>query len=898
MLVIFVLGGVASQNNIDAVEDAWYSFQESRSEKASAFNSIAREIGYGGMIHHFKNYILRQEPRLVKAVLGNIHSARSAVVAYERLEIDVEEQAAVHAIRETLMSYEDALSRAGHLIERGRKVQLIDQDIRINDKPALDALALLRNYAKPRSRYGNADFATKTSLLNALRRAMGYGGMIHDFKNYIIREEEPLYSKVQSHLKSVRGLVSQYRKQALDSKEVEALRTLLNVVENYAKGLATAKAMNGSGSTPVEVDSAVRVYDGPALAAFEVLSKAISANENAHAHLVQQRFQQLRNLVQIQFAAELALSILIISSLSWLLWKQVISPIRRLTQSMNNLATGDLNIALPAQTRQNEVGDMSRALSVFRDAAIQQEKDRKILEVARQEAEAANRAKSEFLSSMSHELRTPLNAVLGFGQLLEDPDNPLNEGQKESMTHILNGGAHLLKLINEILDLAKIESGKVSLSIEVVSVRSIVDSCMVMANALGEKYGISVHGTLDRFSPLTVLADMTRSKQVLLNLLSNAVKYNREGGTVSLDVEAMGDGMIRFSVTDTGLGVPERDQDALFAPFSRLANGGSEIEGTGIGLTITKQLVEQMNGRIGVESKVGKGSTFWFELPIADEPTAEAQGDESMPLALAMATTTEQLPRTHDVLYIEDNPANVELMQMTLKRAPNLELSAVGSAELGLERVREKKPDLVLMDIDLPGMSGIEACARLKEDETTADIPVIAVCANAMPHNLAAAKDVGFVTYIAKPYQVAELLEAISKALDNGVSAVAKPVQAPDEETLVDMLEATAIDRIRNSMAVLPARYKDNLNNMLQSLPHLQTEMLGALEKGDMPALEMAAHNYRSRSATLGAMNLSVLAMHVENMARSNEIGGLPAVFSDMDKEYRRTKPAMEQLIA
>lgn len=526
------------------------------------------------------------------------------------------------------------------------------------------------------------------------------------------------------------------------------------------------------------------------------------------------------------------------------------------------------------------------------------------LKETKNQAEAANAAKSQFLSSMSHELRTPLNAVLGFSQLMDDPENPLSDEQKESLKHITDGGTHLLSLINEILDLAKIESGKTSLSIEPVSCDSIVDPCMVMAQSLGDKYEISVENKIENIRDLpSVICDMTRTKQVLLNLLSNAVKYNRENGQVHLDAEAMGNGMIRFSVADTGSGISKIHLAELFKPFNRLANEKSTIEGTGIGLTITKELVEQMNGQIGVESEEGKGSTFWVELPVAaEEATTTTSTETIIPTALAMATATAQLDRKHQAHYIEDNPANVDLMRMAFKRAPNLELVVSSSAEQGLEAINQTRPDVVLMDIDLPGMSGIEACEHLKSDPSTSAIPVIAVSANAMPHDLEAAENKGFETYIQKPFKVPELLEAISRALENvgdtRPTPSAQKGNGKDADGLIAMLDPTAVSRVQKAKAGLPDRYQEILRNFLGSLPLLQKEMLEALETGDVAALELAAHNYRSHAATLGAMELSVLAMGIERMASAGEVGATKTVFNEIEHEYRRLKPAMEQLVS
>ncbi len=327
------------------------------------------------------------------------------------------------------------------------------------------------------------------------------------------------------------------------------------------------------------------------------------------------------------------------------------------------------------------------------------------LESAKSAAEKANLAKSDFLSSMSHELRSPLNAILGFAQLMESDSPPPTASQKESIAQILQAGWHLLKLINEILDLAVIESGKVSLSPEPVSLAEVMSECQAMMEPQAQQRGIRM--TFPQFDdPVFVSADRTRLKQILINLLSNAIKYNKEQGTVVVDCTASAPERIRISVKDTGAGLPPEKLAQLFQPFNRLGQEAGGVEGTGIGLVVTKRLVELMDGVIGVESTVGVGSVFWFELVSADGAATCSRSAEAAALVRDRKCRTGAPLRT--LLYVEDNPANMKLVEQLIARRPDMRLLTAVNGTLGIELARATQPEVILMDINLPGISGIE----------------------------------------------------------------------------------------------------------------------------------------------------------------------------------------------
>jgi signal transduction histidine kinase/CheY-like chemotaxis protein len=376
-------------------------------------------------------------------------------------------------------------------------------------------------------------------------------------------------------------------------------------------------------------------------------------------------------------------------------------------------------------------------------------------------AEKASLAKSDFLSGMSHELRTPLSAILGFAQLMESGSPPPTVSQKRSIDQILQAGWYLLELINEILDLALIESGKLSLSLEPSSLPEVMRECKAMIEPQAQKRGISV--SFPRFEfPIYVKADRTRVKQVLINLLSNAIKYNKTGGSVVVDCNTSAPGRIRIGVTDTGAGLTPEQMTQLFQPFNRLGQEANVEEGTGIGLVVCKRLLELMGGVIGVESTVGKGSVFWFELNATAEPHLAAVAARPAP---ATGSEADADPQASTLLYVEDNPANLMLVEDLIARRPDIRLLTARDGDRGIEIARAARPDVILMDINLPGISGIGALRILAEDPATAHIPVVALSANAIPRDIERGLEAGFFRYLTKPLKVAEFMDTLDVAL-------------------------------------------------------------------------------------------------------------------------------------
>jgi len=408
-------------------------------------------------------------------------------------------------------------------------------------------------------------------------------------------------------------------------------------------------------------------------------------------------------------------------------------------------------------TKTAEHGTVSTIADVTDD--VQHAED---LRSARETAEAASAAKSEFLSSMSHELRTPLNAILGFAQLLErDRKRPLDDRQQERLAHVLRGGEHLLRLIDDVLDLSRIEARRITVSLEPVDARQVLDEVIATLEPMAGRAGIVIGRPVPGETP-RVLADRTRLAQILMNFGSNAIKYGKEGGHVGFALSEPNFETLRITVVDDGIGIPDAKQSKVFEPFQRAGQETGPIEGTGIGLTITKRLAEMMRGRVGFSSRVHEGSEFWVEIPIyarvAGDNTPAERGASSSLLASGAAR--------HKVIYVEDNPSNIAFMQELVEDLPSVELLTAATAELGLELIRAHTPDVVIMDINLPGMNGIEAMETLRKFPETRDIPVIGLSAAALLQDTKRANAAGFYRYLTKPVKVDELTRVLEELLE------------------------------------------------------------------------------------------------------------------------------------
>jgi PAS domain S-box-containing protein len=486
---------------------------------------------------------------------------------------------------------------------------------------------------------------------------------------------------------------------------------------------------------------------------------------------------------------------------------------------------------------------------------------------AKEEAELANAAKGEFLSRMSHELRTPLHAILGFGELLDRGD-PTPE-QHEQLEQIMKAGRHLLELINEVLDLSRIDDGALRLSLEPVDVGELVTETLEMLEPVAATSSVNLAAPRFDRPGVHVLADRQRLKQALLNLLSNAVKYNREGGEVRVAGTSGAAPLARIEVADTGLGIAAGDLARAFSAFERLGAETTDVEGTGLGLALTKRLIEAMGGTIGVESEVGRGTTFWLDLP-------EVAAPEVLPTAYERAKEPAAGARRTDartVLYIEDNPSNIKLVETILRERPEVTLLVAQQGRLGMDLAREHGPALVLLDLNLPDVSGEEILRRLRADERTSEIPIVMVSADATVGQVARLRSGGADGYLTKPFEIEQFLAVI-----DGLPVVSEavPASAASADPAVGErrppLDPSSVDKLLHLHPDGTA-VKELVEIYLADAPvRLEALERGALA-GDAAGVRDAAHAWRGAASMTGAHRLVALLSDIEVLAR---VGTMP----------------------
>ncbi|MDH5656017.1 MAG: ATP-binding protein [Spirochaetia bacterium] len=876
--IFIALASYYSFHKLNEIIDSWENYEELSSQKISGINTIQREIGYGGMIHEFKNYILRGEEDRFDAGNIKIGGAITAIYYYKSLDLSPEEYENADTLLASVQKYRNALITARNLKSAGWPPEKIDNMIQIDDSKAIHALLSLETSSRT-----NPDINSKPRTLADIRKALGFNGMIHNFKNYILRRDKKYRSLAMINILEIKLLLKKYNSFHINEEEKKALGSIRETVEKYESNLNIAEKMHREKISVIAVDRAVKVDDKPALNGIDILMREISKDLSAEFSLMDSLLLKIANLSFVMFLALGITMSLLILGVYLFFHKIIIDPIETITDKMQIIASGHLDENIDFTEYNNEIGKMARSIEIFREIskdsfkekiyianilnsaseaiitinkkgeietfnragenifgwsqreifgknvsclmpepyrgehdqylqnylntkipkiigirreAMGQRKDGTTFPIdlavsemtvdqeikfigiirntenlknfenellqAKEAAESANRAKTEFLSSMSHELRTPLHAVIGFSQLMlmdyEDDSWMQKKSESElSLNDIINAGNHLLDLINDILDLSKIESGETRLSIEPYSLTELINNVRQIANVTAANYKISFAvQTPDDSDHLFVLCDRTRFSQIMLNLISNAVKYNTENGRVDFKITKLSNELLRFTVADTGHGIPEDQQDKLFLPFERLGREHGEIEGTGIGLIITKKLVEMMQGSIDFKSAKGKGSEFWVDLFFKEENNRQEEKSQ-----IQGTLQNKDSLSIKKILYIEDDNANIKILERLFSKYPEIEFMFSHSAEEGIPIAESNQPDIILMDMNLPGINGMEAFKKLKKSSKTSEIPVIAVSANALDETIDIALKEGFNSYITKPFHIQTLVDSI-----------------------------------------------------------------------------------------------------------------------------------------
>jgi len=688
-------------------------------------------------------------------------------------------------------------------------------------------------------------------------------------RGYLITADERFLEPWRGARRTLPGALAVFKRAAVRVGEqrvaatfrVEALSYLRDyserVVRLAGRDLAAARSVTSTGEGKRRVDQLRARLDDVARRQRRAAAAGAEAADRATARA---------SRVQ---TGGLALSAAILLSFIGYLVVAVITPIRWTASAARTLRAGELSTRVPARGTR-EVAELAAAFNEMAATLEANETELRArhqeLEAAREDAEAANRAKSEFLSRMSHELRTPLNAILGFAQILEIGD--LDAKERGSVRHILSGGHHLLELINEVLDIARIESGELKVSLEPVHVAEIVEEAVAMISPLAQRRQVDLASDGESCAHFHVVADRQRLKQVLLNLLANAVKYNREGGDVHVSCKSAGDEQLRIVVADTGIGIAEHDLVRLFQPFERLRQEGGDVEGTGLGLALTKRLVEAMGGEVHVDSAVGHGSTFCVDLPMTDElPKPLVAAPE--PASAAPLGAPSSGPRT--VLYIEDNASNVKLLEAILAGRPEVELMVAIQGRLGMELALEHRPDLVLLDLDLPDMPGDEVLRRLRADPRTATTRVVVVSADATPRQVERLLALGADDYLSKPFDIARLLALIDargvETGDAGGGTSVEPEVPPLDAAFLADLRALREGSRDGGIAI-----DELLSLFVTEGQERLADLRAAATRGDLATVARAAHALAGTGASVGAFSLAAASRTLEQEARGGTV--------------------------
>ena len=905
--VIVITSTAMNLSNTSSVQDIWVELDETRSGKNRALNALINEIGFGGMIHAFKNYLIRNQYADRQKLTENFGGAIVAINQYRSTGLSVTEEQAVNDIEKTIIAYRLAADKIDSMMaEKKYSIPALDKAAKVGDEEAIRGMSSLAAVIAE-NKYKTNSHENKLMLIQELKKSLGYGGLIHQFKNYLIRADKSYFDATIAAAMRINVTIKKYRQLDHTEDEKKALDAIKNTASNYTDNTIVIKNLHSQGVKPRDIDMKVRVNDRPVIDGLAMLTQASYLQNENSARELADRLDLVILINKLSSILVLVLMLLMVIVSFWVLRIKMIQPISKLTSAMTALSQGDYSVDVYGEGLENEIGEMAESIRVFKVKSLQRDEmearlidmnrelenrvserttelsnkreilksvldtaadaiitidtkgiiqsfnaaavgmfgyqaeqvtgqnikmlmpdpyraehdeylqhymstgkknaigsrsyvsglranlqtfamelavseidvgDEKIftgivrdlsetisvenkLRDAKEEAEKANQVKSEFLSSMSHELRTPLNSILGFTQILELDSEQLNETHLELIKEIKASGKHLLSLITEILDLVRIETGSYRLSLQSVSVDDVLNESIDKLRLLANEKNISIE---KQKSDYQLVADPLRLQQVFYNLISNAIKYISRNGHIKIVYEKLPADWIRVAIVDDGPGLSEASLSRLFIPFERLDASCSDIEGTGIGLVACKRLVKLMNGNIGVESEETKGCKFWFELKIDSNETNGVSDIVDIQNENINGLESENDSEKY-ILYIEDNITNLKVVEKWIAKTTNYKLLSAKDATEGFAKLEERKPEIILLDINLPGIGGYEVLEIIRQNTDYDGIPVIAVTANAMLDEIERGMDAGFDSYITKPIDLDKLVRSIDRLL-------------------------------------------------------------------------------------------------------------------------------------